>query len=373
MASLCLAISLGASGCGSGSEEFITNPALLAKLVFSTPPQNGTAGQALPNFIVQLQDQSGNIYTQATGPVVLTIGNNPGSSQLLQNGNPVSSITVQGVNGQAVFSGVGLSQPGQGYTLVATVTEPTTGLSLQGTSPAFTIASAGATSAIFLRSTASLWDPNGGNADTTAMDTAFGVGNFTTGNFETVDTATLFQPGQFIFMDGGDSGTVAFDAFIAANKTAIENWITAGGHAFITAAPNTSTPTRMLPFDIVNDQSVSSPDLVRVIAEHPIGVLLASSGLNFVGSSYAHAVVSGTNLVPVTVSRDAGTLDQIVVGELNPGSGRILLGGVTTANFHDPGDTVSGTASDINALALNLYANYLRYAAGLSLLPPPAP
>lgn len=356
LASLTLVAGLLAAGCGSDAAEFINNP-LPAQLVFVQPPQNGIAGQTLPDIVVELQDQNGVRYSQANGTVQLQIANNPGNAQLLLNGNPVPNITVQGSGGVATFSGVGISAPGQGYTLVASVIDNTSGIGLTATSPAFNIASnGGVTSAVYLRSQEGLWDPEGGESDLAAMDQTFGVGNYTTGNFESVNVATLFQPGQFIFMDGGDQGTLAFDAFVTANRTAIENWVQSGGRAFINAAPNVVGPTFALPFGIVLENTLFFN--VRVEAAHPIGVAHANN-LDFSGSSYAHAFVAGDGLLPIT--REVETENnRIVVGELNPGSGRVLFGGITTSNFHAP-----------EAQAIVLYANYLRYAAGLPLVTPP--
>lgn len=86
-----------------------------AKLVFSTQPGGAQVNQPLvPQPVVQVQDNFGNVVTSFNGPVTLAIANNPGGGTL--NG----TATVNAVNGVATFSGLSISQPGSGYTLKAT-------------------------------------------------------------------------------------------------------------------------------------------------------------------------------------------------------------------------------------------------------------
>lgn len=352
-----LAVTLLLTGCGDDDNGFIFTPNL-AQLVFTQPPQNGTAGTNLNNIVLQLQDQVGQVFPQANGQVTLTIGNNPGNAQLLQNGIVVPAATATGANGQVTFTNIAISAPGNGYTLVATATDPITGLQVQSTSPAFNIAPSGVTSAIFLRGQGDLWDNAGGDSDVAAMNAVFGVGNWTQANFETVNTATLFQPNQFIFMDGGDGTTNEFITFLNANEAAIEAWVTSGGRAVINAAPNEGPDTFGMTFDVTNDQTTDH-DSVTLVPGHPI-TTASGATVVFTGGSFAHSNVLGGSISPII--RDTTVPAQIILGELNPGTGRVLFGGMTTTNFHDP-----------DPQAAELRANILRYAAGIPLVPATVP
>jgi Bacterial Ig-like domain (group 1) len=82
-----------------------------SKLVMTTPPVNGKAGNALAAVAVTVQDALGNTVTAFTGDVSVAIGNNPGSATL------GGTTTVKAVNGVATFSNLTLNRPGTAYTL----------------------------------------------------------------------------------------------------------------------------------------------------------------------------------------------------------------------------------------------------------------
>jgi hypothetical protein len=107
----------------AGSAAF-TVADVAAKLGFSqivNVAQNGT----LPTITVSAQDAQGNTVTNFPATTVnLALGTNPGSGTL----NGVVAATT--VNGVASFSGLSITQPGIGYTLTATTSQPNlTGIS----------------------------------------------------------------------------------------------------------------------------------------------------------------------------------------------------------------------------------------------------
>jgi parallel beta-helix repeat protein len=97
------------------SEPFTVTAELVAtQLSFGTQPGGAAAGAPLsPQPVVRVLNANGELATNYNGPVTLTLGNNPGGATL--NG----ITTVNAVNGVATFSTVAISEPGSGYTLVA--------------------------------------------------------------------------------------------------------------------------------------------------------------------------------------------------------------------------------------------------------------
>ncbi len=84
------------------------------KLAFVSAPSNSSAGAAItPAITVIAEDASGNPVTGSTIPIALAMGNNPGGA-ILQGTTSANAETSA-----ATFSGVSISQPGSGYTLIA--------------------------------------------------------------------------------------------------------------------------------------------------------------------------------------------------------------------------------------------------------------
>ncbi|MBF5041990.1 hypothetical protein FGE12_06260 [Aggregicoccus sp. 17bor-14] len=123
---------LSASSAGvadATSVSFDVAAGSAARLVFSTPPQDGTAAAALAAVVVTAQDGYGNTAADFGGSVTVALGSNPGVATL------GGTTTVTASAGVATFSTLTLDRAGSGYTLAASAT------ALSGaTSPAFTIA-----------------------------------------------------------------------------------------------------------------------------------------------------------------------------------------------------------------------------------------
>jgi hypothetical protein len=137
---------LGATATGLTStttNSFTVAGAPATQLIFTAVPAGGTAGQSLtPAITVEARDAGGNLVTTFTGPVSLTLGDNPGGATL-SGGGPVSAV-----GGIATFSAVQISAAGNGYTLVAS----SAGLTSDTSTPIDIIAAAvgGATQLGFL-------------------------------------------------------------------------------------------------------------------------------------------------------------------------------------------------------------------------------
>jgi len=85
-----------------------------SKLVFRGTPAKGTAGTNLAALTVELQDALGNVLTDSSANVTISLGINPAAAQLL--GSP----TVTAKNGVATFDTLKLLKAGTGFQLVAT-------------------------------------------------------------------------------------------------------------------------------------------------------------------------------------------------------------------------------------------------------------
>ena len=179
-------------------------------------------------------------------------------------------------------------------------------------------------------------NPWGSTTNQASMDLAFGAGNWTEEYFETLDPLVVFNPSvRFVFMDGSDGGALAMNTFLMANLPAMEAWVSAGGSLFMNAAPNTGSNMNFgfggstLYYD-------TWPSSVTVIATgHPafVGPNLPTTPV-MTGGSYAHARIFGTGFT-VLIEETGVPLNWVLV-EKTWGAGKVVMGGMTTTDFHSP-------------------------------------
>jgi len=91
--------------------------------------------------------------------------------------------------------------------------------------------------------TANYDQPWGQYDNINAMEAVFGSGNYDVYYLEYPDAVTLLSPAyKVIFIDGSENAGAAMYDFLAANLSALENWVAAGGALFINSCPiNTQT------------------------------------------------------------------------------------------------------------------------------------
>lgn len=181
------------------------------------------------------------------------------------------------------------------------------------------------------------WFGQGGNTNPDAMDAALGSGNWTQEFFESADPNQVFSSDtNFVFLDGSDAGTDELIDFLTPNSVIIEDWVQNGGSIIINAAPNEGDAILNIGFDSTTLINFSFIDDVEVVdTSHPIflGPNQPTSAL-MNATSYAHATVVGegyTNLIS-----DVNDSQSIILAEKSFGSGHIIVGGMTTVNFHNP-------------------------------------
>ncbi len=88
--------------------------------VLIQPPASITAGATF-SLEVDAEDANSNTDPTYNGPLTVSLGNNPGGSSL------TGTVTLNAVNGVALFNKLALSQPGSGYTLSVGSTGLTSG------------------------------------------------------------------------------------------------------------------------------------------------------------------------------------------------------------------------------------------------------
>ncbi|CAN5689850.1 hypothetical protein BH11PSE12_BH11PSE12_19780 [soil metagenome] len=187
-------------------------------------------------------------------------------------------------------------------------------------------------------------NPWGNTTNDTAMNTAFGSGNWN--KFTSFNLAAL-TGADFVFIDGSDSNAGNFANFITANTAALDAYVTRGGRLFLNDAPNTGPTTLNMGFGVTMHYGSNYSSTATVTA---LGIAdgLTAGGISktYTGSSFSHASLTGAldNLI-------SGTSGIIFGSELY-GNGLVAFGGQTTTNFHSP-----------NANANRLLVNELLYVA----------
>jgi hypothetical protein len=107
--------SSGGTNAGSNIFAFTIVAGAPAKVTFKVQPVNTAAGASIfPAVQVAIQDSIGNTVTTSNAPVTIAIANNAGGGTL------AGTLTVNAVNGVAIFSNLHINAAGAGYTLTAT-------------------------------------------------------------------------------------------------------------------------------------------------------------------------------------------------------------------------------------------------------------
>lgn len=205
----------------------------------------------------------------------------------------------------------------------------------------------------YVRST--LGSPWGSSANESAMDRAFGAGQWRDLRFETLNVPLFLSESTFVFMEGSDQGAQSLEDFLTAHLTEIENWVSTGGVLFLNAAPNVGDGMSF-GFGATLRFSDGTTSARAVNASHAIfqGPFVPV-GTSWTGGGFGHATVSGAELIPLIANSEHG---RLVLAERAFGNGWVIFGGMTTDNHHQPQPETQ-----------NLRANILAYANG-QMVPP---
>jgi hypothetical protein len=144
-------------------------------------------------------------------------------------------------------------------------------------------------------------NPWGSTAEDSAMNTAFGAGNWDKFNGF---NASVFSSGySFVYLDGGDGISGEFDSFMGANLGALETFVSDGGHVMVNAARWTFTDTNtgngtFLHLD--NNYANASFNGYLTLDGILAGLAGGGAGTSWSGNYFAHDVVNGLDDCLVT-------------------------------------------------------------------------
>ena len=191
------------------------------------------------------------------------------------------------------------------------------------------------------------------NDNITEMDAVFGAGLWNSDYFTSVDPAIAFGPtSKFVFLEGGDDHAIPLADFLATNISIIQDWVYAGGHLFLNAAPNYGSD---IDFGF-NGTTLVYPDFTvtgyAVVPLHPIfnGPYIPT-GLAWDGNYFGHATVD----VPCGFTLIDNGAGSALASEMYYGSGIVIFGGMTVSSWHTP----SPEASNMRKNILNYLGNTL--------------
>jgi len=197
-------------------------------------------------------------------------------------------------------------------------------------------------------------NPWGSVTNQAAMDLAFGLDAWTLESFELVDVAAVFSPTTgIVFIDGSDGQATELNTFLITNLPSIEAWVTAGGRLLLNSAPNEGSSmdfgfggTNLVYGGVyANDVTVVDPLHPAIVGPNTPTITAMS------GTYYSHAHVTGPGYT--TVITETGLPSNIILFEKEWGGGRVMMGGMTTTNWHSP-----------SPQAANWRANLLVYLYG---------
>lgn len=199
-------------------------------------------------------------------------------------------------------------------------------------------------------------NPWGQTTDITNMDAVFGSGNWTQASSST-PAATIFAAGTgFVFLEASDYNP-NMAAFISANITTIENWVAAGGRLFMNAAPNYpgnqnwgfGSTTLNYPSFADNVNSTVPSNAIFTGPATPTTTSMS-------GGSYAHAYITGGNLVTLLYDDAFSPNTRPVLCYKRWGAGVVFFGGITEPYFQGP-----------QPETYNVWQNVLFYVENFSL------
>lgn len=209
------------------------------------------------------------------------------------------------------------------------------------------LASSLANGAAYIRGASAPW---GENTNETAMDTVFGAGGWD--DLRMADGAAPFTSGahDFIFLEGGDETANELSAYLSTYRTEIETFVSSGGALLLNAAPNQGGDIDYGFGGVTLTYPAFTNSVVAASAGHPVfngpfTPVVTAYSANFFG----HAVV-GNGLSPIIIGAPGdGNEGETVLGERGFGSGLVVLGGMTTDNFHDPEPEAANQRANIIA------------------------
>jgi hypothetical protein len=216
-------------------------------------------------------------------------------------------------------------------------------------------APAAAQTPYYLRS--NVGKPWGSSTNEQAMDAVFGANAWTNRTYEEVDEAALFATPRFIFMEGSDTNADELEAFVNANRAAIDVFLRGGGVIFFNAGagegdgmayPDGSGGSVAYDRNALCNLPCSSAPTTAPVPGHPIFAGPFATATSF-GPGFHRGFLSGAGIAPILVDG----LSRSVLAERAVGPGLAVYGSMSDPIFHTP-----------QPEAIHLRRNILAYAAG---------
>jgi hypothetical protein len=223
----------------------------------------------------------------------------------------------------------------------------------------FTVTAPATAGIVYMTGTSNPW---GQSSEDSAMDAAFGAGNWT--KINGYDMAAL-NGSSFAYIDGGAETSADFNAFVGSNLAALESYVTAGGSLMLNAArwdfsPNTLGTVFGSTITGDSEYSVGSGTADLTAAGIAAGLDANGAGSSWTGGYFSHDVVSGGTCL---VNGSAGCV--FTVGKA--GNGTWAVGGQTAPYFQSNG------ALELRANELKLVADgVIGGGGGVGAVPEPA-
>lgn len=212
-------------------------------------------------------------------------------------------------------------------------------------------------------------DPFSSSDNVDKMDEVFGEGGWTEEFFDTLDPDSIFNVSTcFVYLEGGAYTSNEFKLFLTNNLPDIENWVASGGNLILNAAPyegsniNLGFEGTTLVYPSYVYTAEQSTEFAIFEGPHlPVGSVYYGWWYNF-----AHAKITGTGLTKLI--EDYYTPSTAVLSFKEWGSGMVLFGGMTPAEYSTPEDEVAN-------LRMNMF-EFMKYCSPVdigvsSLVSPP--
>lgn len=181
-------------------------------------------------------------------------------------------------------------------------------------------------------------EPWGSSSNVSAMNAAFGAGNW-----DRIQFGTAYAGYETLYVDGGNGYSDQFFGWVAANLAALESYVSSGGELFLNTAGWSTDGPYAMPFGSTLTEGAMSWNGAAI---DPMHVMFTGAGTSWAGTYFAHDSVSGAGLTAF-ISGDAGTI--LAGGAF--GSGYYMLGGQTTTNFHSGGDPFQLRVNELQFVA----------------------
>jgi len=175
-------------------------------------------------------------------------------------------------------------------------------------------------------------EPWGMPGNVNAMNDVFGPGGWDRLDFPTAVSKGVFSNYDCVIMDGGDGADAEFNAFVNANRAAMEAFVAGGGNMLINAARWGSAPMVLdVGFGVFLDNNFPHDTGNAVDTNHPIyqGPFGVTGGF-FDGDSLAHDIVYGSGLTSLMFGSNG---PDVILAEKSYGSGHVVFGGLTLPFF----------------------------------------